>query len=201
VRHFGAGNVITGSTPVRRSCLRRGRARRRRHWLRSDRLVVRCTRKLLALIARDATLSEESPTAGDWYANLLWLDRRKCLLLVHAETLFSVFRADIRTAELRPFAAYVVDSVENELGEEELPIDTFGPLQEELVRVGRTASRSVLGFMNDMAVHIRYRTAVMGGLDCADPRILNRELRRTLHNRDGYVDPMRLVAKRLDARP
>ncbi|MGH8326965.1 MAG: DUF6933 domain-containing protein [Steroidobacteraceae bacterium] len=149
--------------------------------------------------ADGATPSEESPTDADWYANLLWLDRRKCLLLVQAETLFSVFRADVRTAELRPFGAYVVRSVEDELREEVLPIDTFGPLQEEPVQVGKTASRRVLGFMNDMAVHIRYRTAVMGGLDRADPRILNRELRRTLQNRDGYIDAMGSIAKRLEA--
>lgn len=163
-------------------------------------MVVRCTRKLLDLIGRDATPSEGPPTDTDWYANLLWIERRKCLLLVQAETLFAVFRADVRASDLRPFAAWVVRSVEDELHEEALPLDTFGPLQEELVRVGKTASRSVLGFMNDMAVHIRYRTAVMGGLDCADLRILNRTLRRTPHNRDGYTDAMRGVAKHLKAR-
>lgn len=162
-------------------------------------MVVRCTRKLLDLIARGATLSDEPPTDADWYANLLWLDRRKCLLLVQAETLFAVFRADVRTAELRPFGTYVVRAIEDELREEALPIGTFGPLQEELVRVGKTASRSILGFMNDMAVHLRYGTAAMGGLDRADPRILNRVLRRTLHNRDGYTDAMRSVATHLDA--
>ncbi|MFN2615181.1 MAG: hypothetical protein ABR552_10255 [Actinomycetota bacterium] len=31
-----------------------------------------------------------------WYANLLWFDRRKCLLLTLAPTLFSVSVADVR---------------------------------------------------------------------------------------------------------
>ncbi len=36
------------------------------------------------------------PRDGDWYLNLLWFDRRKCLLLAHVGTLFPVFVADVR---------------------------------------------------------------------------------------------------------
>src|SRR5207247_415481 len=39
--------------------------------------------------------------------NLLWLDRRKCLLLTHAGTLFPVFVADVRAADLRPPGSYI----------------------------------------------------------------------------------------------
>ena len=42
-----------------------------------------------------------APDAGDWYANLLWFDRRKCLLLTHAATLFSIFGAGVRAGDLR----------------------------------------------------------------------------------------------------
>lgn len=38
----------------------------------------------------------------DWYANLLWIDRRKCLLLTHAGTLFPVFAAGVRKRDLQP---------------------------------------------------------------------------------------------------
>jgi hypothetical protein len=37
----------------------------------------------------------------DWYANLLWLSGRKCLLLTHAATLLTVLEADVRAADLR----------------------------------------------------------------------------------------------------
>src|SRR5437762_12970876 len=42
---------------------------------------------------RSLTLSELPPSDDEWYLNLLWIDRQKCLLLTHAGTLFSVFRA------------------------------------------------------------------------------------------------------------
>lgn len=43
------------------------------------RVVLRCTRKLLDVI-RAEQLAAPQPDGEDWYANLLVLDRRKCLL-------------------------------------------------------------------------------------------------------------------------
>jgi hypothetical protein len=37
----------------------------------------------------------------------------------------------------------------------------------------KTASRSVLGFMNDMAHHLRYAVSSAGGLDQSDTTLLN----------------------------
>jgi len=45
-------------------------------------VTLRCTRKALALLKLGAdTLADPPPSNDDWYMNLLWLDRRKCLLL------------------------------------------------------------------------------------------------------------------------
>jgi hypothetical protein len=164
-------------------------------------VVVRCTRRLLdQLGGRALTLTDLPPTDEDWYANLLWLDRKKCLLLTHAGTLFSAFPAGVRTADLRPLGPYVVNAIEAELRSENLPPDTFGRLHPDAVRLAKTASRSTLGFMNEMAVHLRYEVADAGGLSHCNSSALNHHLRRTLHNRGGYVYPIELVAQRLAAR-
>lgn len=164
-------------------------------------VTLRCTLKLLTLLGRAVTLSDPPPSDDDWYANLLWIDRRKCLLLVHADTLFPVFRADVRVDELRPLGPYVVQAVEQELRAEGLPLDVFGRLEVNDVHVARTASRSVLGFMNEMAFHLRYQIDYEGGLDACDIRSLNHRQRCTLHNRGGvYAEPLELVAERLLAR-
>lgn len=73
------------------------------------------------MLGSHGTLTELPPTDDDWYGNLLWLDRRKCLLLTHADTLFSIFQAGIRKADLRPIGSYIVKTVEAELREENLP--------------------------------------------------------------------------------
>jgi Domain of unknown function (DUF6933) len=47
-------------------------------------VILRCTNKLLAVIGAPLADPAPAPDAEDWYANLLWSDRRKCLLLTHS---------------------------------------------------------------------------------------------------------------------
>jgi hypothetical protein len=164
-------------------------------------VVVRCTKKMLDLLGgRSLTLSELPPTDDDWYLNLLWIDRQKCLLLTHAGTLFSVFRAGARSSDLRPLGTYLVEAIETELRAESLPTDTFSQLQPDTVQLAKTASRSALGFMNEMAFELRYLIADAGGLGRCDIDALNHRLRRTLRNRGEYVRPIELAASLLNSR-
>jgi hypothetical protein len=89
---------------------------------------------------------------------------------------------------------------EFELRAESLPTDTFSELEPENVRLAKTASRSTLGFMNEMAFELRYLIAYAGGLGRCDIDVLNHGLRRTLCNRGEYVRPIELVARRLTSR-
>ena len=62
-------------------------------------MILRCTARLLDLLGGPAlTLAGTPVSDDDWYANLVWLDRRKCLLLTHADTLFPIFIADVPQA-------------------------------------------------------------------------------------------------------
>ena len=62
-------------------------------------MIVRCTAKLRALVGRQAQPpSDPVVSPDDFYANLLIIERRKCLLVTHAATLFSVFCPDVRRA-------------------------------------------------------------------------------------------------------
>ena len=121
------------------------------------------------------------------------IDRRKCLLLTHTGTVILGLRAGIRSADLRPPGLYLVGAIETELRAEHLSPDTFGRLQPVKAQVAMTASRSMLGFMNQMTLEIRYQVSRHGGLPACDVDDLNHYLRRSLRNRDGYVRPIDLV--------
>ena len=161
-------------------------------------MVLRCTRRVLDLLGgRAVALADPPPSDDDWYLNLLWLERRKCMLFTHAGTLFSAFVADVRAADIRPIGPYAVAVIASELRSEGLPPGVFGDLEPDSVQLAKTASRSVLGFMNDIAVHCRYQITADGGLGNCDIALLNHRLRRTLHNRGDYITPLDLVAERL----
>jgi len=72
-------------------------------------VIVRCAAKLRALLGRQVQeWADPGGSPSDWYANLLVIERRKCLLVTHAGTLFSVFCPDVRVVQLRPLGPFVV---------------------------------------------------------------------------------------------
>jgi hypothetical protein len=113
-------------------------------------VILRCTARLLALLGvKPERLTLVS--ANDWYANLLWIERRKCILMTHAGTLFSVFAPDVRKADLAPLGGFAVSAIQRALVAEGLPREALGRLDPADVRVAPTASRSILASMNEMA--------------------------------------------------
>jgi len=75
-------------------------------------MIVRCTAKLRALLGRQAQLPGGPVSSpSDFYANLLHIERRRCLLVTHAATLFSVFCPDVRAAQLRPLGLFLVPRI------------------------------------------------------------------------------------------
>lgn len=138
-----------------------------------------------------------APDPEDWYANLLWVDGRKCLLLTHAATLFTVFEPDVRAAGLRDTRATVTGLIARELAREGLPADTFGELKSAAIALAKTVDRSVLGCMNDMAYRSEAIVYEAGGLTAADLADINQALRRNILIARAYCQPIELVTERL----
>jgi len=161
-------------------------------------VILRCTKKLLTVIGPGLVAEPApEPDAEDWYANLLWFDRRKCLLLTHWATLFSVFEADVSASDLRATRHLVTRLIERELLCEGLPSSTFADLTSEEVILAKTADRSVLGCMNDMAFLCEHTISRSGGLRRTDLAAVNRSLRRNINSARGYQPPIELTAGRL----
>lgn len=157
-------------------------------------MLVRCTAKALGLVGRAEFSADPAPDPNEWYLNLLWFERRKCLLLVHAATLYPTFIPDVRKPDVRPFGAWAVKAAIDGLAEKGLPADLFGHLDPNAVSTAKTASRRILGFMNEMALHIDYAVFEDSGLQRLDLPALHHGLRRTLHKVDtDYARPLDLV--------
>lgn len=161
-------------------------------------VLLRCTSRLLKLMgSRAGVLADVEPGRDEWYANVFIVERRKCLLLVRADTLFPVLEADVRVAQLNDLGLYVATLVVDALASEGLAGTVLGPTDPSGVQVAKTASRSVLGHMNEMMFEAQHLIAYDGGLQRTDLDGVNRRLRRGLHGRGGdYVVPLELAAAR-----
>ena len=116
-----------------------------------------------------------------------------------AATLFSVFEPDVRVGQLRSTRELVSALVERELREEQLPPETFGDTRSDELVIAKTADRSVLGCMNDMAFLVEVAVGQSGGLASLDDQALNRQLRRHINSARDHRRPVDLVRERLEA--
>jgi hypothetical protein len=160
-------------------------------------VILRCTKKLLDVI-KPGPLVGEPANDEDWYGNLLWIDGRNCLLLTHAGTLFTIFEPDVRAAELRDTGLLVTGLIGRELAREGLGPGTFGALDAASVVLDKTASRTVLGCMNDMAFLCEHAVDLAGGLARADVGEINQRLRRNILSARGYQQPIELTMRRVE---
>jgi hypothetical protein len=121
--------------------------------------TLRCTQRLLKRLRADVTPSVHPPTTalGDWYANVLYVGRAQLVLCVSERSLLSVL---VQAKAPRELPLRVRDAVESILHRLRIPEPA---IQREVaamsdVLVGRTLNRSVLGSMNEIAFHCRYRS-------------------------------------------
>jgi hypothetical protein len=160
-------------------------------------VILRCTVKLLHLLRVAARRVEEHPASPeDWYANLLRINARKCLLVTHAGTLFSVFVPDVLVADLRPLGPFLVPRIQAALAAEGLPPNTLGNLDPADLRLAKTADRSVLGSMNDLAFLCKWIAADDGGLAHLDLADLHHRMQRNLSGARDYANAIDLARDR-----
>jgi hypothetical protein len=160
-------------------------------------VILRCTRKLLDVV-KPAALAGEPASDEDWYANLLQTGGRTCLLLTHADTLFTIFEPDVRAAGLRDTGRLVTALIGRELVREGLGPKTFSDLDPASVVPGKTANRTVLGCMNDMAFSCEHAIDLAGGLANADISAINQRLRRNILSARDYQKPIELTMRRVE---
>lgn len=189
--------------PVRRLTVQRSRGKHcalvRLLVCRVGQMILRCTAKLQAIIGRAGPDAAALPAAADdWYANLLWIDGRKCLLATHAGTLFSVFVPDVRAPQLRPIGAFLLPRIVEQCAAEGLSAEIVGVTDSCAVRIAKTADRSVLGCMNDLALHCEYAVADAGGLAQVDLVALHHRLQRNITSAREYVPAIELLTTQRD---
>jgi hypothetical protein len=143
--------------------------------------ILRCTKKLLTeLKTKPSEGVTSSDEMGCWHANLLRIDRRKCILFTHDVTLYSFLIPGFKKPQFENFREVFGQHLFKNLLWENFPQNQIEIVLDEHreVIIAKTNNRSVLGSMNDLAFQLKYRIAAMGGLVNVDITKLNHELNR-----------------------
>ncbi|HEY5025114.1 MAG TPA: hypothetical protein VII76_09065 [Acidimicrobiales bacterium] len=152
---------------------------------------------MLDVIGGKPKLVDVEPSVEDWYANVVYIDGKKCVVLVHDGTLFSSLTVNVGVGTLRPTGGYVYSQIVRALESEGLPPDALGDIDYRQIRLARTRSRSVFGSMNDMMIMARHVIRSEGGFEGCDVARLNHFLRDTPNGAWGFATPLELVSRRL----
>jgi len=137
---------------------------------------------------------------SEWYASVFWIERRKCILFTHAETLFCFVVPDVLKADVTPIGPLFLERLRCELVIEGLSPKVFGDMDPGGVQVTKTIDRSVVGSTVEFMLQCQHMVRSAGGLTQSDIVALNRRLRRTPMGRRGkrYDYPIDLARGRAD---
>jgi hypothetical protein len=130
-------------------------------------LVLRCTRKLLDRVGPPVANPPQSTTVlGEWYAKPFAVAQRRFILLVNASTRIAVVMYARDVAHLPDHFPEALAPVLAQLG---IPADDIVREVEasRTVVVATTDSRSLLGQLNDYALHIQFRLRAVPDADLA----------------------------------
>lgn len=148
--------------------------------------LIHCTKKLLAEIP-DRWV-DPAATGEGWHANLLRIERRKCVLFTHDATLYSVFVPGLKKPEFERLGEAFGQRLFKALLWDEFPQSLIERMLEScrVIRCTTTNNRSVLGSMNDLRIQIEVNVAHDGGLANVDMMDLHHRLNRVPLRAVGY---------------
>lgn len=167
-------------------------------------VLLRCTRRLLRASGIEPVPEPPAPTAalGEWYANPVALPfrARSLVVFVHAGTLLSVVAPGRVLATTVPVFRQRLPLLLRRL---ELPRPWVELQSAALTSLcfARTASRSVLGSMNDIAEQIRAEAEWARSFDRLDLDRLEERLAGGLFGALSYRSPLDELHDRIGADP
>ncbi len=155
-------------------------------------IILRCTSKLLKELKVKGSniydFLQPDNFIGSWYANLISIDRRKCLLFVNDKTLFTFLIPGIKKSDLKEFKEIFIVNLKLNLsfmGIDQMYIKQICNEDDEFV-ISKTMSKSVLGSMNDYARLYKFNIEYKDGKLVGNILQINYEMNKIPMGAIGY---------------
>lgn len=143
--------------------------------------------------------SENSSASGlaGWHANLLDINRKKCILFTNDRTLLHFLVPQLSRAEIRRLDEQFRSGLKRLLNAENVVGKRQSNILDEYREIGyaKSNNRSVLGSMNDLADNYTYHIQDKGGLEHCDLMNIIRGLNRMPMGAIDYNSPIEAFSK------
>ncbi|MFA5824039.1 MAG: hypothetical protein WC853_13355 [Thermodesulfovibrionales bacterium] len=129
---------------------------------------------------------------GNWYANLIRIDRRKCLLFTNEKTLYSFLIPKVLKANLKNIEQEFLINLSYNLQYEEFGLEVINRVMQEYKEIGfaKTSNRQVLGSMNELTFQYEVLIEQKEGLENIRIMELNKHINRTIMGALKYKHPI-----------
>lgn len=161
--------------------------------------IIHCTKKLLKEL--DVSLVEpykipsNPERLGNWYANLLRIDRRKCIIFTNEKTLYTFLIPKVLKGKLKNIEEEFLIHLSYNLQYEGVGLEVINRVMQEYQEIGfaKTASKKVLGSMNEFM--FQYQVLIMQKEGLENIRILelNKHINRTIMGALKYKHPIEVL--------
>lgn len=158
--------------------------------------LLHCTQKLLKELGNPPLQNPDEMNTeglGNWYANLLRIDRKKCIMFTNEKTLYSFLIPKVKKENLKNIIDEFLFNLNMNLQAEGFPLEVIHRVMQEYTDMGfaKTANRHVLGSMKEFAFYFedlifsRY-----GGLENIRILEVNKDINRTIMRGIKYLHPI-----------
>lgn len=160
--------------------------------------LLHCTQKLLKELGNpslaEAPLSNATERLGNWYANIIKINRKKCLIFVNEKTLYSFLIPCVLKANLKNIRNEFLNNFILNLQYEGFSLEVINRVCQDYREIGfaKTASKHVLGAMTQLSFEYELLIEMKEGLCLEDvkPLELNHSINRTILKGIKYLHPI-----------
>jgi hypothetical protein len=140
---------------------------------------------------KEADLARHEPDVsllGPWHANLIYIDRKKCVLFTNDKTLFNFLVPDVARGQLKELDKLFRSWLECIVSDEGFDFELKEKILSEYQEIGYsdTTSKRVLGSMNELAFHYKHMILSGGGVHSYQVPEIIRKLNRMPMGALGY---------------
>jgi len=156
-------------------------------------LTLQCTQKLLKELNTELSPIKDTDPIALWHANLLMLDRRKCVLFTNDATRYSFLVPGLKKPDFKVLGQVFLDNLFRCMRIDDIEQNGIEKVLNACSRAcfTKTSSRSVLGTMKEVTGLIECIIQDEGGLQNADMGALNVEVNRMPCGPLGYDRPVK----------